>query len=269
MAEPRLELDGARLHARLLPGRGTNGGYSLIIDGVTQSHVNPDDPLDLQLEYVREVAAVLDAWKPASEPLATLHLGAGGLTIPRYLAATRPASRQHVVELHPDLFEFVLEALPLRDDVQLTVEFDDARTAVDRAARQLGGYDVVVVDVFSGSVAPATVGTVEFFTALRDLLAPGALIIVNTLGGGDLELARRMASTLAVDAANVAVLVARPVLLGGAPGNLVLVASDSPLPTDEFAERLTGEPRDVAVLTGDEVTAFAGGRPPRHDETAG
>ncbi|WP_308799518.1 spermidine synthase [Agromyces silvae] len=268
MTEPRLELDGERVHARLLPGRGTNGGYSLIIDGTTQSHVNPDDPLDLQLPYVRDIATVLSSWKPADEPLSVLHLGAGGLTIPRYVAARWPSARQHIVELHRELFEFVLDALPLRDDVELTVEFDDARTAVERAARQQGGYDVAIVDVFSGSVAPATVGTVEFFTTLRGLLAPGALLIVNTLGGGDLELARRMAATLAVEEGELAVIVSRPVLVGGAPGNLVLVASDGPLPLEATVAALAGEPRQVEVLTGDDLAAFAEGAQPRYDEAA-
>lgn len=265
MTQPRLELDGEHVHARLLPGRGSNGGYSLIIDGTTQSHVNPADPLDLQLEYVREIAAVLNTWKPGDEPLSVLHLGAGGLTIPRYVAATRPGARQHIVELHRELFEFVLDALPLRDDVELTVEFDDARTAVDRAARTKGGYDVAIVDVFSGSVAPATVGTVEFFTALRGLLAPGALLFVNTLGGGDLELARRMAATLAVEEGEVTVIAARPVLVGGAPGNLVLVGSAEPLPVDALADALSSEPRPVDLLTGADLDAFVDGAAPRHD----
>jgi hypothetical protein len=118
-------------------------------------------------------------------------------------------------------------------------------------------------------VAPATVGTVEFFEALRDLLAPGALIVVNTLGGGDLELARSMAATLAVSGGELAVIVARPVLLGGAPGNLVLLASADALPLDAAAAALDLEPRPIEVLTGAELTAFAEGAAPRHDETTG
>jgi spermidine synthase len=268
MSDPRLELDGEGLHAVLIPGRGTHGGYSLLVDGVTQSHVNPDDPRDLQLEYVRAIAAVVSAWRPGSDPLAALHLGAGGLTLPRYLAATRPGSRQHVVELHPDLFDFVLDALPLRDDVELTVEFDDARVAVDRAARHLGGYDLAIVDVFSGSAAPPSVGTVEFFEALGELQAPDALTIVNTLGGGDLELARTVTATLVACAPHVTVITARSVVLGGAPGNLVLVASASPLPVDALGALLAGEPRPISILTGDEVTRFADGAEPAHDEPA-
>ena len=49
MGDPRLELDGEQVRARLLPERGANGGYSLVIEGTTQSHVNPLDPLDLKL----------------------------------------------------------------------------------------------------------------------------------------------------------------------------------------------------------------------------
>lgn len=268
MSDPRLELDGEHLHARLLPGRGANGGFTLLVDGVTQSHVNPDDPLDLQLEYVRAIAAVVSAWHPGSDPLAALHLGAGGLTLPRYLAATRPGSRQHVVELHRELFDFVLDALPLRDDVVLTVQFDDARAAVDRAARSRGGYDLAIVDVFSGSAAPSSAGTVEFFRALRDLQAPEALTIVDTLGGGDLDLARRMTATLAEEAPHVTVITARSVILGGAPGNLVLVASASPMPVEAIGALLAGEPRPISILTGDEVTRFADGAEPRRDDSA-
>src|SRR5690349_2238085 len=108
-----LELDSPDLRAELLPGRGTNGGYSLVVDGVTQSHVNADDPRDLQLEYTRLVAAIADGCREPADPVRVLHLGAGALTIARYLGATRPASVHHVVELHRPLLEFVLDTLPL------------------------------------------------------------------------------------------------------------------------------------------------------------
>ncbi|WP_350349644.1 fused MFS/spermidine synthase [Agromyces sp. G08B096] len=267
MGDARLELNGESVQARLLAGRGTNGGYSLVIDGTTQSHVNPDDPLDLQLEYVRSIAAVIDAWRPGDAPLRVLHLGAGALTVPRWIAATRPGSHQHVVELLPELFDFVLEALPLRDGVELTVEFDDARAAVDRAARRDGGYDVAIVDVFSGNVAPPAVGTVEFFSALRDLLAPDALLIVNTLAGFDLAAPRAMAATLAVAGDEVVAVTAQGVLDGG-PGNVVLVASPETPPVAALEARLAGSPRRIEVLAGDTVAAFAGDVPPRHDEVA-
>ncbi|MRG58707.1 hypothetical protein GE115_02295 [Agromyces sp. CFH 90414] len=268
MGEPSLELHGDDVHARLLPGRGTNGGFSLVIDGTTQSHVNPDDPLDLQLEYVREIAGVLDAWHPRPEPISVLHLGAGALTLPRWIAATRPGSRQHVVELLPELFDFVLQALPLGDDVELTVEFDDARAAVDRAARHDGGYDVAIVDVFSGNVAPPAVGTVEFFAALRDLLAPHAIVVVNSLAGFDLASPRTLAATLAVGGDELTLVAASGVLDGG-PGNVVLVSSPGPAPLAALTAAFSGSPRPIEVLTRDSVEAFAGDVPARFDGMPG
>ncbi len=163
MADATLELDGERVHARLVPNRGTNGGFSLVIDGTTQSHVNPDDPLDIQLEYVRHTTNLIDAWHPSDAPISALHLGGGALSIPRYVAATRPESRQHVVELHRELFEFVVDALPLRD------ESNSRPSSTTPAPRSIGrrgsaaGTTSPSSTSSRGSIAPPTVGTVEFF----------------------------------------------------------------------------------------------------------
>ncbi|WP_165314386.1 spermidine synthase [Agromyces protaetiae] len=268
MAEATLELDGEQVHARLVPNRGTNGGFSLVIDGTTQSHVNPDDPLDIQLEYVRHVTNLIDAWHPSDAPISALHLGGGALSIPRYVAATRPGSRQHVVELHRELFEFVVDALPLRDEVELTAEFDDARAAVDRSARFRGGYDLAVVDVFSGSVAPPNVGTIEFFRGLADLLTPTGIVLVNTLATSELQLSRRMAATLAEEFEEVTALVSE-VVLEGAPGNVVLAASRTSAPLDEILRWTASAPRPVLVLQDDRLDRFVDGAGPRRDGDSG
>jgi spermidine synthase len=42
-----------------------------------------------------------------------LHLGGGALTLPRYLAHTRPGSRQLVAEVDDALTDLVREHLPL------------------------------------------------------------------------------------------------------------------------------------------------------------
>jgi spermidine synthase len=265
MGEPRLELAGERVHARLLPERGTNGGYSLVIDGTTQSHVNPVDPLDLQLEYARLVAAVIDECRDAGEPLRVLHLGAGALTIPRYVGATRPGSVQHVVELHRELFDFVLEVLPLDGHVELTVEFDDGRAAVQRAARTGGGYDIAVVDVFSGSVAPRHMSTVEFFRELGQLMSPDGVVVVNTLAASDLEMSREVAATLRSTRAEVIALSSPAVVGGSSLGNVVLVASDTSLPGTRIHAHADTGPRPIDLIDAEALTEFIGHAPVRHD----
>lgn len=265
MGDPVLELDGERVRARLIPGRGTHGGYSLVIEGTTQSHVNPSDPLDLQLEYARLVVAIVDGCRPRGDALRALHLGAGGLTIPRYLGATRPGSVQHVVELHRELLEFVLEALPLADGTELTVEYDDARAAVERAARTSGGYDVAIVDVFSGSVAPRHLSTAEFFVSLGALLAPDGVTIVNALASAGAETSRGMAATLAAVRQEVFALVAPEVLDGTSLGNIVFAAADRPLPVEQILREASSGPRPISVLHGASLEAFIDGAPVHHD----
>jgi spermidine synthase len=265
MGDPRLELDGEKVSARLLPERGTNGGFSLVIEGTTQSHVNPLDPLDLQLEYARLVATVIDAFRAPGEPIRVLHLGAGALTIPRYVGATRPGSVQHVVELHRELLEFVLGALPLDEGVELTVEYDDGRAAVERAARTAGGYDLAIVDVFSGSVSPRHMSTVEFFTVLQQLLSPDGVIAVNTLATAGLQMSREVGATLASLHPEVIALASPVVVAEQSLGNVVFAASRFPLDRDQVLRHADAGPRPIELLGGPTLDAFVNGAAPRRD----
>ena len=56
------------------------------------AHVDTADPTHLFFEYLRRIGHVADAFAPAGAPVRALHLGGGALTLPRYLAATRPGS---------------------------------------------------------------------------------------------------------------------------------------------------------------------------------
>ena len=74
------------------------GSWMLLVDDVPQSHVDLEDPRHLELEYVRRIGHLVDLAAPAEAPLRVLHLGGGGLTLARYVAATRPGSHQLAVE---------------------------------------------------------------------------------------------------------------------------------------------------------------------------
>lgn len=249
-----------RIAARLVSGRGTNGGFSLIVDGTTQSHVNPDDPRDLQLEYVRIIAAILDGTRTDGDPVSILHLGGGALTVPRYVTATRSGSRQHVVELYEELYGFVVEHLPLRDD-SVTAEFADARDALEGAGR----YQVAIVDVFSGDVAPRHISTVQFFETLAGHLEPGGIVIINTLATRGFDFTREVLATLG-EVFEHRIAVASPeVLPGGRVGNVELAASDAPLDVAGIRRRLEGHPRRIEVLEGAALADITAGADIRRD----
>src|SRR3954465_8379529 len=91
--------------AELMAGPDRARAWTLLLDGAPQSHVDLDDPAYLDFEYVRRLGHVVDLAAPPGRPLRVLHLGGGALTLPRYVAATRPRSTQQVVEVDAALIE--------------------------------------------------------------------------------------------------------------------------------------------------------------------
>lgn len=162
--------------ARILPDEH-EGGHVLEIAGHVQSHVDLARPRHIRYEYLRRMANVLDALAPAGQPIDVLHLGAGALTLPRYLQATRPGSVQTVVDLDRELVSFVAAELPLPEGTQLTSLVADAREAVEAMAGRT--FDAVVLDIYAGvDTAPHLTGR-DFYTKLVGLLAPAGVLLVN------------------------------------------------------------------------------------------
>ncbi len=160
--------------ARVVPS-AYGGGWELVVDGTPQSHVDLDDPTHLHFEYIARMGAVIDRLRMPGQPLTAVHLGAGAMTIPRYVEATRPGSRQQVIELEPALIDLVREQLPLPKGASLRVRIGDAREGLGRLpAGLVGNVDLLVSDVYSGAQTPAHLTTVEFYTAAARLLAPTA-----------------------------------------------------------------------------------------------
>ena len=108
------------------------------------------------------------------QPLTAVHLGAGALTIPRYVEATRPGSRQQVIELEPALWDLVREQLPLPRGGSIRVRIGDAREGLGRLpAGLVGNVDLLVSDVYSGAQTPAHLTTRRVLHRGRALPRPG------------------------------------------------------------------------------------------------
>ncbi|KJY25785.1 fused MFS/spermidine synthase, partial [Streptomyces sp. NRRL S-495] len=151
--------------AKLLPDVDHDGGWLLTLDDTPQSYVDLGDPTHLEFEYTRRLGHLVDALDvPEDGRVDALHLGGGALTLPRYLAATRPGSRQRVVEVDGPLLDLVEQHLPWQGPgVDITAEVGDAREALATLARTApGSLDLVVADVFHGSRTPGHLTSVEF-----------------------------------------------------------------------------------------------------------
>jgi len=265
MARAHIEDDApqARLSdgtiARVVPSRFA-GGYELDVDGTPQSHVDLDDPGHLHFEYVARMGAVIDRLRMPGQPLTAIHLGAGALTLPRYVEHTRPGSRQQVIELEQPLVELVRTHLPLPRGAQVRVRIGDARAVAGRLPAGLQGTaDLVVSDVFAGAQTPAHLTTIEYFRILAGLLAPDGVLLVNVADGAGLAFARREVATVRAVLPEVIVLAEVQTLKGRRFGNLVLAASPSPLPVGWLPRLMAAGPHPAKVVQGAELDEFVRG----------
>ena len=262
-----LKLSG--FHAEVAPDRWVTGAYTLTVDGTPQSHVNLDDPSQLFFEYVQRMGHVIDQIGMPGQPITAVHLGAGALTLPRYVEATRPGSRQQVVELESDLVDLVRSELPWSPKASIRVRHGDARAVLEKLPPGLhGSVDLLVVDVFSGARTPAHVTSIEFYRSAVRLLAPGGILLANIADGPGLAFARGQAATLAAAIGNVAALAEAQILKGRRFGNIVLVGSATPLPFEWMPRLLAAGPHPSKVVAGSELGDFIGGASVVTDSTA-
>lgn len=254
--------------ARVVPSP-YGGGYELEVDGTPQSHVDPDDPTHLHFEYVARMAAVIDRLRMPGQPLTAVHLGAGAFTLPRYVEATRPGSRQQVIELEQPLVDLVRQTLPLPRGAALRVRIGDARAGLGRLpAGLVGAVDLLVSDVFAGAQTPAHLTTVEFYREAARFLAPDGVLLVNVADGSGLAFARRQVATVRSVLADVAVLAEVQVLKGRRFGNLVIAASSAPLPVEWLPRLMAAGPHPAKVASGAELDEFARDASPATDADA-
>ncbi|MBJ7452468.1 MAG: fused MFS/spermidine synthase, partial [Blastococcus sp.] len=167
--------------AELLADADRDGSWVLMVDGTPQSHVDLEDPTHLEFEYVRRMGHVIDLAATPGAALDVVHLGGGALTLPRYVATTRPGSRQRAVELDQPLTDLVREYLPLPRNARIRVRAGDAREAL--ATLHPSSADVVVTDVFAGARTPAHLTTLEFAREVARVLRPGGVYAANVADG--------------------------------------------------------------------------------------
>ncbi|QVQ53666.1 fused MFS/spermidine synthase [Spiractinospora alimapuensis] len=251
--------------------RDLDGGansWLLMVEGVPQSHVDLDDPTRIDFEYVRRLAHVVDLLAPAGEPVDAFHLGAGALTLARYVAATRPASRQRAVDIDGDLVDQVRARLPWDPRARIRVGVGEARAWLEQ--RREASADLVVTDVYAGARAPANVTTVEFVAVASNVLRPDGIYAVNVGDGGSLAHVRRQIATLreVFDPDNLAAIAEPAVWRGRRFGNFVLLASHRPLPIDELSRRAHRDPDMARLVSGRKLHRFAAVARPARDATA-
>ncbi len=256
--------DDGRPRVELIRDLDRANAWLLAVDGVAQSYVDLDDATHLDFEYVRLIAEVLDASYDAGEPLDVVHLGGGGCTVPRYLAATRPGSRQIVFEAVAEVADLVGERLGLDEVAGVGLAVCDARGGL--ASLPAASYDVVVSDVFDGSTVPARLLTLQALTDVRRVLRADGSYVANIADSAPFEFARAVVATVRCVFRHAGLLAEPGVLRGRRFGNLVVVASESPLPAATLTRRAARALPPARLLDDDGLTRFAAGASPATDD---
>jgi spermidine synthase len=199
---------------------------------------------------------VADAVRPAGAPIDALHVGGGGFTMPRYLAASRPGSRSTVLEIDGGVVALGRQRLGVDGIPDLTVRVGDARTGL--AEQPPGAYDLVIGDAFGGLAVPWHLTTREVAAQIRDTLEPNGVYAVNVIDYQPDRFARAEIATLRSVFGHVAMIASPATQAGGAGGNHVLVAGRQPLPAAGITAGLAQ--RGPWLLAGEGATARYAGR---------
>lgn len=261
----------------LIADQDNSTGWLLKINGVMSSHIDLADPLFLDFEYMRWMAALVESrWPPSgsapaganpagpAHKLRGLHLGGGACSMARYFAAAYPDARQVVVELDGKLAEYVRAWFDLPKAPLLRIRVGEARAVTETLTAQT--RDFIIRDVFAGAHTPRPLTTAEFTAHAKRVLAPGGLYVVNSGDAPDLKNAREDAATIAA-AFKHTVIIADPAMLKGRRyGNMVMAGSDVPFGDDpQLRRRLLGGAVPAHLWDDAQVREFAAGTPVRHD----
>lgn len=258
--------DGGTQRIQVVPDRDRPSAFTLRIDGTEQSYVDLDDPTRLEFDYIQRMADAIDGQGQPGVPMRFVHIGGAAMTIPRYVAATRPRSSQIVLEPDEKITALVRERMPLPRNSGIKVRPVDGRSGI--AAMRDNFADVIVLDAFDGDRIPADLTTAEFFADLARVCTPEGIVLLNLADHAPFPYLRRAVRGVC-DAFAQVMLSAEPATLKGRRfGNVLVTGSQSALPWEALARKAAGSPFPYRVITYREViSTFAAKQPFTDDDS--
>jgi len=105
-----------------------------------------------------------------------LCIGLGVGIVPMKFA--QEGARVDVVEINPAVV-LVAERFFNLDPARFNLTIDDGRHFVNRSVQR---YDAIILDAFLGDSSPSHLMSREAFAAMRHILKPGGVLVINTFG---------------------------------------------------------------------------------------
>jgi spermidine synthase len=229
-AEPGLVVKVESLYNDIYLYRQPGGNYLLAFGAerlrYVESIVNPDDEMELPVEYTRSMVGAALAYASSLESAAIIGLG-GGRTA-WYMHKSVPELQFTAVELDPEVARIADRYFGVRPEENFNVEIRDGRVWLMRTDET---FDVILVDAYRGPFVPFHLLTAEFFELVAQHLNPGGVVVQNV-----------EPTTMLFDSAVATIKAAfdHTVFLSGR-GNIVIVAYNGPEKDEETIMRLAQE----------------------------
>jgi len=199
-----------------------------------QSSMYLDAPFDTDMEYPSYLHLPVAVIPHATRALV---VGLGGGTVVKRMWRDYDDMRLDVVELDAEVVDVAREFFALPEDDRIRVFVDDGRRFLATTPET---YDIVVIDAFDDDRVPRPLTTEEFLRLARDRTSPDGAIAYNFIGslaGERSKPFRSLYRTLANVWRHVWVFHVSDGVLS-ADTNIVLLASDAPLSTDDLLDRI-------------------------------
>jgi spermidine synthase len=246
-APPPVEVRTPFALAEVVPDPRRPSSRTLLLDGREAGQVDLADPRRLGFAYMRRIADLIDAFRPLGTGIDAVHVGGGAFALARYVAATRPRSRQEVLELDPGVVGLAREHLGLRPSPRLRVRVGDAAELLGRRADR--SADLVIGDAFDGPDVPAHLAGKAFAGDIARVLRASGVYALNVIDVPPNVAVHAHDAVLRAVFAHVAWVAPAGVLRARAPGNVVLLASAAPLPLAALRRAATAAVPREQLLT--------------------
>src|SRR5699024_8527419 len=239
---------------------GGADSYVLHVNGVPSSSITLSDPQRLDFEYLDWMRRAIDVELPEGS-LRAVHIGAAGCALARALDAARPGSKQTAIDIDAALLDFARRWFDLPRSPALALRAGDGAAAISRfrpallaaagrwfdlprspaLARRAGdgaaeisrfrrdALDVVVRDAFDHDSVPPALQTGQFFAACAAALKDSGLYLANVPDAGDHEVLKAELTALGDHFCHLAAATEQGILKGRRHGNVLVLASNSPL----------------------------------------
>lgn len=164
-----------RVEDRLYNGKPTR---LLVTDNNgAQSGILIDDPLRPAFEYIQSMVDVVKNHK--IPPNKILMVGGGTYTLPTILHSQFPDMQIDVVEIDSALDEVAEDYFNYKPSEKIKIIHEDGRTFLNR---NLGKYDLIIIDAFNSLRPPFQLTTQEAIIAMKKSLNSDGLIASNVIG---------------------------------------------------------------------------------------